>query len=169
MKLIEDFPTVAMFFSFFVMSCVFAYFSLIMKIIAAALIFAALLIVIINPSKGEVRVLRGGLRHGLILSLSSAILAAVISIFAFDVYADSFDSHGGESDYVTLKITECDYSLVYTSRYQAEIVESAILPRGTKVLLNTPLGSMSEGCVVAGEVTYTSLENYLGSFDAKTL
>ncbi|MGN1409259.1 MAG: ComEC/Rec2 family competence protein [Eubacteriales bacterium] len=165
MKLIKDFPTVAMFFSFFVMSCVFSYFSLLMKIIAAALLFSALIFVIIDPTHG--RLISHELRHGLILSLSASILAAVISIFAFNIYADSFDSYDGKNDYVTLKITECDYSLVYTSRYQAEVLESSLLPRGTKVLINTPLGSMSEGSVISGDVTYTSLKNYLGSFDAE--
>ena len=165
MKLIEDFPTVAMFFSFFVISCIFSYFSLLMKIIAAAIFFAALLFVIIASTNGKM--IRYELCHGLILSLSASILAAVISIFAFNIYADSFDSYDGENDYVTLKITECSYSLAYTSQYQAEIVESNLLPKGTKVLLNTPLSSMSSGSITTGEVTYTSLKNYFGSFDAK--
>ncbi len=164
MRYLREFPTVAMFISFFVFSCAAAYFGTILKLVFIAFILIALIVILINPRK----FLERDIRKGLILSSSAIILAGVISFIAFDVYADGFGKYGGVKDNVKLRILECDYTLSYTSRYQAEIVESEYLQSGVKLLLQTSLGYMDEGTLVEGEVLYTALDDYLGSFDAES-
>ncbi len=162
-KYIKDFPTVAMFFSFFVMSCAFAYFTPVLKIaFFAVLVLSLLAVVFIIRSRFSVN-----MRRGLILVLSAVIIADAVSFCAFDLYADRFDSYDGVTENVELKIYKCDYTLSYASSYRAEVVSSPDLKKGTKVILNTPLWYMENGTILSGEVQYTSLDKYLGSFNAK--
>ncbi len=152
-----------MFFAFFVMSCAFAYFTPVLKI-AAFVLSVLMLIAVVFVIR---RKIGGRLRFGLILLLSAVILADAISLCAFDLYADRFDDYHGKTEVVELRIYKCDYTLSYTSSYRAEIVSSPTIKKGTKVILNTPLGYMENGTILSGEVEYTSLDKYLGSFNAK--
>lgn len=167
MKPFEDFPTVTMFMAFFILSCILAYFTFGLKIAFTAFLVVLLLFIIINPTFRGRKIIRQTARRGLILTLCASIAAAVISAIAFNFYADGFEKLHGEEDFVKIKITECDYSLSYTSRYQAKIIEADKIPFGTGIILNTPLGNLEEGSVLLGRITYTSLGEYLGSFDAK--
>ena len=168
MTLLEKYPTVGMFLAFFISSCIFAYLNYGIKIaiIVSALCLIALIVVLrLTPLKQKVS-------HSLIKSLS-LILAAIsvagcISAYSFDYRAARIDSQSGNEDNVTLTIESCEYSLSYTSCYVATVQESNLIPKGTKLLLNTELGYLENGAIVKGVVEYSSLDSQSsGTFDGK--
>lgn len=164
MNLLENFPTICMFLSFFVSSCVFSYFSGIWKILAAVISVICLFVSLINPRK----FLGSKSRKSVILSLAALILSCAVSYCAFDIYAAGMEKYVGKRDYFRFRINECYSSLSYGSRYRASIVESSLLPKGTQVILETSVGQLERGSFVDGEAECLSLEGYLGSFDAKS-
>lgn len=168
MKLIESYPGTAMFLSFFVLSCAAAYFSGILKIVLAVLCVLAVIFFALLTKMPKNDKINAKLRRALIMMLSASFLSLSVSYAAFDIYAAGFDKYGGGSGKVELRITECVSTLSYSSQYKAKVISSDTIPRGCGVLLNTDLGYMEEGSVVEGEVTFTSLGDYLGSFDAKS-
>lgn len=168
MKLIENYPGAVMFLTFFVLSCASAHFPGVLKIILASLSVIFVILLALLPKISGKEKLGKKLRRSLIFAFSASFAALAVSYSAFDMYAAGFDKYGGESGTVELKITECVNSLSYSSQYKAKVVSSDVLPKGCGVLLNTSLGYMEEGSVVSGEASFTSLGDYLGSFDAKS-
>lgn len=165
MKLIERYPTVAMFLSFFVSSCVFAYLPQEAKIVIACAAVAFILLCIFL-FRG--RLIGLSLTKSLILILSAVMISSCISLYYFNVYADRINECNTKEDSVVLEIKEQVYSLSYTSRYVAEVRESSMLKTGTKILLNTELGYVEDGTILSGRVIYSSLESLSnGAFDGK--
>lgn len=167
MKLFEIYKYTAMLLSFFIGLCVFEYTGTILRIICGVffLVISVLLLILRRSEK-----LR---EHAAItlpfLLMSAALsLACAISFVTLDVYAAGFDEYKGESDHVTVRIVDCDYSFSYTSRYKAVVLESELIPRGTKIFVNTAIGYLDNGTVLSGEITYYSLDEMSsGFFDAK--
>ncbi len=164
MNILENFPTICMFLSFFVSSCIFSYFSGTLKIVAAVISLICLIVSVVNP----VGLLGKKRRKSIILSFSALILSCVISYCAFNVYAAGMDEYVGKRDYFRFRINECYSSLSYGSRYRASVVESSLLPKGTQIILETSVGQLERGSLVDGEAECLSLDGYLGSFDAKS-
>lgn len=164
MLILENYPTVCMFLSFFVTSCVFSYFPPMAKIISFAAAVVILVLILVLPKK----LLRETLKKTLVMSLSAMLLSCAVSYAAFDIYAAGFDSFDETQDYVQLEIKEKTSSLPYEAQYEAEIVSSSSVQKGTKLLVSTALLQLERGDIVEGEVTFSSLDGYLGSFDAKS-
>lgn len=164
MLILENYPTVCMFLSFFVTSCVFSYFPPMAKIISFAAAVGILTLIHVLPKK----LLRETLKKTLVLSLSAVLLSCAMSYAAFDIYAAGFDSFDETKDYVQLEIKEKTSSLPYEAQYEAEIVSSSSVKKGTQLLVSTALLQLERGDIIEGEVTFSSLDGYLGSFDAKS-
>lgn len=161
MKYLEQFPTIAMFMTFFIISCLFAYCGSVLKIVLICLTLSFLLFVILRRSS-----FKAALRKGLIFVLSACLAAGLYSLLFFDVIASGYEKYSGETDTVTLQITDCEYTLSYAARYQAVIRGSELLPKGTKLLLDTALTGLENGTLLTGEITYTALsESGSDSFD----
>ncbi len=162
MKYITKFPVTSIFFTFFLSSCAFAYLNSYPKVIISSilLITISILLILRNLQNCE----KISARHLLLLSAVAA--AGIYSTVAFDFYANSFNTHSGKTDYVKIRIIECEYSLPYTSRYKAVIEESELLPTGTKLLLSTEQNALSDGTTLFGNITYSALsETNTASFD----
>ena len=99
----ENYPTIYMFLSFFVSSCVLSYFPGIAKIVLAAVCIVSVVLAVVNPRK----ILRETLRHTAVMSLCAVVLSCAVSYCAFDVYAAGMDKLDGERDYVRFRINEC--------------------------------------------------------------
>lgn len=167
MNLLKRYPTVSMFLSFFVSSCIFAYCSLTAKIIlgGAALIVAIVLFLISRVSPD---LISKELKRALTLVMCALATASAISAFYINIYAKGIEDNAGKSDQVTVTVEECKYSYSYASGYVVKVTKSDIIPRGTKLLLTTDKGYLPEGTILKGEVIYTSLsQRNSGTFDVK--
>ncbi|MBE6616423.1 MAG: ComEC/Rec2 family competence protein [Ruminococcaceae bacterium] len=167
MILLKRYPTVAMFLSFFISSCVFAYCSLPAKIIlgSGAIIFAIVLFLISRLSPG---LISRELKRALILIMCALATASAISAVYIDAYAKGIEDKAGKSDQVTVTVEECKYSYSYSSGYVVKVTKSDIIPVGTKLLLTTDKGYLPEGTILKGGVSYTSLsQRNSGTFDVK--
>lgn len=160
----ENYPTICMFLSFFVSSCLLSYFPGKAKIVLAAVCVAAVVFSAVNPRK----ILRETLRRTAVMSLCAVVLSCAVSYCAFDVYAAGMDKLDGERDYVRFRINECYSSLPYEARYKATVMESSVIPKGTRVVLEAQSSNFERGSMVQGEVECLKLDGYLGSFDAKS-
>ncbi|MBE6541366.1 MAG: hypothetical protein E7672_02845 [Ruminococcaceae bacterium] len=167
MKLLEIYKYTAMFLSFFIGLCIFAYVGIYIKIAfsaAALLIFIVFLVLRIVGKFPDLN----GIFVSFMLICGALILACVLSVYTLDIYAASFDEHEGKSDTVKLKIEECDFSLSYTARYKATVMESQIIPKGAKIFVNSPIGDLENGDILLGNITYTSLDELSSrTFNAK--
>lgn len=167
MKLFEIYKYTAMLLSFFIGLCIFAYTGTILRLIGAVLFFAIFVTLIILRRSEKLRD-HATLTHSFILMSAALSLACVISFISLDGYAAGFEKYEGKSDRVSIRITACDYSLSYTSRYKAVVLESELIPRGTKIFVNTAIGYLDDGTILSGEITYYSLDEMSSSsFDAK--
>ena len=160
----ENYPTICMFLSFFVSSCVLSYFPGKAKIVLAAACMVSVVLAVVNPRK----ILRETLRRTAVMSLCAVVLSCAVSYCAFDVYAAGMDKLDGERDYVRFRINECYSSLPYEARYKATVMESSVIPKGTRVVLEAQSSQLERGSIVQGEVECLKLDGYLGSFDAKS-
>ncbi len=161
MEFLERYPTVAMFLAFFVSSCLFAYgtFPVRMGILTLALL--CLTVAVLRRS------LFGSARRGILLMLSAILAAGIWSVGWQDFYAAKIEAAAGVSEHAVLRITDCDYTAVYVSRYRAEVLSSGCLPKRTGVFLETSQAGLGNGAIVEGEVTYASLSSMgTGTFDA---
>ncbi|MCR5683778.1 MAG: ComEC/Rec2 family competence protein [Clostridiales bacterium] len=161
MQFLEKYPTVAMFFAFFLSSCLLAYgiFPVRMGILTAVLLL--LTAVVLRRS------LFGNARRGVILMLAATLAAGIWSVGWNDFWAAKIETAAGTTEYAALRITDCDYTAVYGSRYRAEILSSGCLPKHTGVFLETSQSGLANGSIVEGEITYSSLSSLgSGTFDA---
>ncbi len=159
-------PSTAAFFSFFLVSCLTSYCSFPVKIVILSLFLIGTMgLVIFRRIRSQTSI--GKYVRVLLAALLAASVASLISLAAFDLYAEHIDSYAGQKDTVTVQILETDYALSYTTRYRARIRESEHLPKGTQLMLDTPLSSLPDGTLLTGTVTYISLkESSSSSFDA---
>ena len=155
----ENYPTICMFLSFFVSSCLLSYFPGKAKIALAAVCIAAVVFSVVNPRK----ILRETLRRTAVMSLCAVVLSCAVSYCAFDVYAAGMDKLDGERDYVRFRINECYSSLPYEARYKATVTESSVIPKGTRVVLEAQSSNFERGSIVEGEVECLKLDGYLRS------
>ncbi|MBQ3708424.1 MAG: ComEC/Rec2 family competence protein [Clostridia bacterium] len=161
MDFLERYPTVAMFFSFFVASCLFAYGTFPIRMAILTLVLLCLTLVVLRPA------LFGKAHRGVILLLAAILAAGVWSVGWNDFRAAKIEAAAGRTERATLRITECDYTAVYASRYRAEILSSECLPKRTGVFLETSLSGLENGTIVEGEIAYSSLSSLgSGTFDA---
>ncbi|MBR4895909.1 MAG: ComEC/Rec2 family competence protein, partial [Clostridia bacterium] len=161
MQFLEKYPTVAMFFAFFLSSCLLAYgtFPVRMGILTAVLLLLTA-VVLRRP-------LFGNARRGVILMLAATLAAGIWSVGWNDFWAAKIETAAGTTEYAALRITDCDYTAVYGSRYRAEILSSGCLPKHTGVFLETSQNGLANGSIVEGEITYSSLSSLgSGTFDA---
>ncbi len=168
MKLLERYPTVAMFLSFFISSCVFAYLEVKVKLNAVCIAVVLIILLTVLAYTLLKNHISRRLLKGLSLVLAATAVAGCISVYSFDHRAAEIDGHSSEEDSVTLVIESCEYSLSYSSCYVATVKKSQVLPSGTKLLLNTELGYLESGALVKGDVIYSSLDTKSsGAFDGK--
>ena len=159
MKLIERYPTVAMFLSFFISSCVFAYLGMTVKAaVICCAVFLILLLLVLSFLKCRHNLSRA-LRRGLTMMLAACAVAASISLYSFDIRVPKIMENIGRTDMVVLEVKECKYSLSYASGYVVTVKESLLLDGGTKLLLTTELGYLEEGAILSGEVVYSSVQS----------
>lgn len=162
MKYLEEFPITALFLGFFLSSCLFAYCGTILKGVLIGIIFILLFL-----TARKILKLRPTLRIMLLYVLSACAAAGALSFVWFDIVTEIYDKQNGKTDTVTLRITDCEYTLSYTARYQAVILKSDTLPFGSKLLLDTPIAALDNGTLLRGDVIYTSLsEAGSDSFDS---
>ena len=157
-RLLRDNPTVAMLLAFFVFSCIFAYCPTALKAALAAFFLLVGLFSVIAPKRRSSRFTDKGLFKAISLSAFASVVAAVLSIAAFELYADRIDRHAGESETVTVRITDTEREYPYISYYEATVNESVLLPRGTKIIFASPVSGLEYGDMISAEVTYSSLE-----------
>ncbi len=158
-------PVILILLTFFISSCIFAYFNLLSKIIItilSSLLVITLLVVIRNTTSSN------GMPRTAIFVMVGIIIAGVLSSLAFDFGAKNIDNCSSRRDKVTIRITECDYSLSYIARYTAVIEASELIPSGTNILFTSEKIGLSHGTLLSGEIEYSSLSDMnTGSFDAK--
>ena len=159
MQLIRDNPITAMFFAFFLTSCGFSYLPWSLRWMTLGMAVCALLILLIFKPFDPLT------RQPLAL-ISAACIASGLLISAAHLHADHLDSFAGETDQVTLKITETEYSLAYAAGYIAAVEESEFLPSGTRIRLYSSHSSLPEGAILEGEVELCSLSD--GGFDGRS-
>ena len=167
MTLLEIYKYTAMFLTFFVGLCIFAYIGLTPKSLSAsaAAIITVILIILRNIKKF---VEFKSLNTAFILISATVFFSSLFSILSLNIYAESFKEHSSKHDHVKLKIVECDYSLSYTSRYTAVVLESDLLPYGTNIFVNSPISYLDSGTLLEGEVVYSSLDDMSSrTFDAE--
>ncbi|MBQ8512863.1 MAG: ComEC/Rec2 family competence protein [Clostridia bacterium] len=160
MQLIRDNPVTSMFFAFFLSSCVFAYMPVWMRLLFTG--SAALLLVFLLFRRTSDRFLR----HSLLLICAACITAGLLSS-ASHLHAQKLDSLSGTEDTAVLRITECEYRLSYAAGYIAEVVESDILPKHTKIRLYSDQTSLAEGDIADGTIVLRSLSEDGSSFDGR--
>jgi len=168
MKLIEKYPTVAMFLSFFVSSCIFAYLDMKAKMVFICASVLSILLIFFLSRTDLNRIINKATRLGLYLILAATIVAGCISIYCLNIRIDNIEKNAGKEDNVLLEVEDCVFALSYASRYVATVKESAYLPAGTKLLLNTEAGYLEEGSLISGSVLYSTLDSVSSTvFDGK--
>ena len=161
-------PFTAMLLCFFVCSCLFAYGSFPLRmgaVTVSALVLSAAVLKIpagVFPENRPVR------RQTAIFLCAGIALAGLISAAAWDLWEPWIESRAGQSEHAVLRVTECEYSYVYASRYRVRVVRSSLLPPGTGLLLETDASSFAVGATVEGEIMYGTLDALdTPSFDAR--
>ena len=151
-------PSTALLFSLFVTSCALAYFDLVDKVIVISLclIIGSLLVLRIRKKKCCFSKI-------IACILAGTAISGALSIYAFDYHAQNIDDCSNMTDTVTLRITDCDYSLSYESRYTATVEQSNMIPTGTNILVTTGHIGLKDNTVLSGEITYSSLSDMNGS------
>ncbi len=156
-------PSTILLFSFFVSFCIFAYLSFIAKIVAIVASILITLCIAITQNKVNHR----AISKIIAVILASSAISGVLSIYAFDYRAKGIDDCSNMTDTVTLRVTDCDYSLSYESRYVATVEQSDMIPVGTNILVTTEHIGLKDNTVLSGEITYSSLsEMNSSSFNA---
>jgi len=169
MNKLKLYPMTAVFLTFFIGSCVFAYISGLVKLVLL-LFFAVMLILLLLIPNFLVDIFRDkSLRRVLSLILGALITSLTVSFVTYDIFSERIDGHSGEDDTVTLKVISCDYSLSYVSQYIAKVEDSENgIPYGTRIILRSPIGSLEEGDILSGKIMYSSLkEESSTSFDGR--
>ena len=165
MDLLRRFPVTAMFFAFFLSSCLLAYSSFPLRM-AAATLSALVLTVTLFLRRGRIK--DPGTKQAVLFLCAGIAAASLISAAAWDLYLPWIESRAGRTEEAELRVTECEYSSVYLSRYRAVVEKSDSLPRGTGILLETPASGYTDGTILRGEVRYDSLASLSsGSYDAR--
>ena len=153
MKLFRARPLTLVFLCFFIASCLFAYAGFYVR--AGTATAAALGITLILT--GAVCLRDPELRQGILAFCAGIAAAGLVSSLAWDFAVPWYESRIGRSEEAVFRIVECEYTTVYASRYDAEVMESSLLPRGTRVVLETALSGLGEGDLLRGEASYGSL------------
>ena len=167
-RLIRDNPTAAMLLAFFIASCVFAYCPMWIKSVVIAALFLFILFAFIIPCKVRSLFSDRKTSRAVLLMCSAVICASAVSLFAFDYYEAKINRTSGESESATFRIVDTVREYPYVSYYEAAAVGSDMLPRGTKVELALPYGSLEYGDVIKADVTYSSLsDNSTDVFDGR--
>jgi len=161
MKYLENFPQTAFFLGLFLFSCLFAYLNLTIK---AVFVILAVLLIMLTALK--VIRLRPSLRVLTITVMSTVIISGVISALCFDIIGRVCENTVGKTETAVIEIEEVEYAVSYEACYKAKIRKSDSIPRGTGLLLVSDKTALAEGTVLAGEVSYSEIEN-LGRFDAE--
>ncbi len=165
MKYITRNPLVSALLAFFLSSCVFAYCGIAIKIAVSAI--SAVSAVVLIALKYRVKA-KESLIRGIAVILIASAISVVYSSLAFNLRADGYNSLSGKTDTVTVRITECDYSLSYTARYIAVVEQSELVKHGTKLLITSDKIGLDEGCILKGEVIFSSLSDMnSSSFNAE--
>ncbi len=165
MKYITRNPLVSALLSFFLASCAFVYCGIVLKIALSAIFaFSAVVLIAIRCRLK----LHKSFTRGIAVILIASAISGAYSTLAFNIHADGYNSHSGKTDTVTVRITECDYSLSYTARYIAVVEESNLIRRGTKLLITSEKIGLDEGCVLEGKITFSALADMnTSSFNAE--
>ena len=160
MKLFRARPVSLLFLCFFVASCLLAYGSFPIRMVAVT----AAAVVITLTAAGAVGVRDPVAKQLLTLAATGIVAAGLVSAAAWDFALPWLESRIGVEERAEFRIRDCEFSAVYASRYVAEVTRSGCLPKGTKIVLETTLSGLSEGTVVEGDALYGSLDD-LGTED----
>lgn len=157
MKLFRARPLTLLFLSFFTASCLFTQTAFFVRMgTVTAAVFGITLLVTGAAERGKP--FRDPVTRQLcVMGLAGIAAAGLVSAAAWDFAVPWYESRTGAEDRAVFRITECEYTAVYASRYRAEVMESDCLPRGTKIVLETELSGLGEGTLVKGEAVYGSL------------
>ncbi|MBR4204674.1 MAG: ComEC/Rec2 family competence protein [Clostridia bacterium] len=153
-KLFQNKPYAVMLLSFFVASCFFAAGTFLTRMIAVTAALAALTVFLLLPAP-EKEGARAG-RYAAKLSLSAVLVAGLLSAAAWDGYAAYVESRAGQEDEIEAEIVGTEYAVSYSARYRVKIRSSAVLPRGTVVLIDTDAG-YELGDYISGQVRYAEI------------
>ncbi len=154
-------PLTAALLCFFVACCLICYCSVIVKWVIAISVSLLLLGVLLfrHPRLQNYRRFLIGL-------LTALLLATSLSLAFFDYLYGYYSAQNGTEDTVRVQVMDCEYSLSYTARYKVKILSSTRLPKGTKILLDSDMISLTRGDVLEGTIRYASLsEASSPSFD----
>ncbi|MBQ4351402.1 MAG: ComEC/Rec2 family competence protein [Clostridia bacterium] len=164
MQFLERYPTVAMFLAFFLSSCLLAYgtFPVRMGILTVVLLLLTVAL-LRRPSERFAKI-----RRAVILSLAAILASGAWSVGWNDFWAAKIEAAAGLTDHAEIRITECDFTAVYASRYRAEILSSDRLPKHTGIFLETSQAGLENGTILEGDLEYASLSSLgSGTFDAE--
>ncbi len=157
-------PLTLLFLCFFVSSCLFAYvrFPVRMGVVTASVL--ALTLLVTPLSERLPRLCDPSLRQNVLFILAGLTAAGLLSFVSWDLAVPYLESRAGRTEEAVIRISDCEYSAVYASRYRAEVMESACLPKGAGIVLNTELSGLTPGTLVSGEVTYGLLSELDSDF-----
>lgn len=152
--------------SFFVLSCVFVYLGVAVKLTLILLFAGALVVWQIVSRVRAMRVRSDPIRSSITLVLCAAILAGAYSYYIFNIRYQKYKSFSERPDYVTAVVLDCDYSLPYISRYRVRIEDSSLFSDKPEILITTEKIALSDGALLRGEIKYQAFVN-TSSFDAE--
>lgn len=157
MKLFRARPLTLLFLSFFTASCLFTRTGFFVRMGAVtAAVFGITLLV--TGAAEKLKPFRDPVTRQLcVMGLAGLAAAGLVSAAAWDFAVPWYESRIGAEDRAVFRITECENTAVYASRYRAEVMESDCLPRGTKIVLETGLSGLGEGTLLEGDAVYGSL------------
>ncbi len=168
MNLIKRYPVAAVFVFYVITACLMAYASGAVKSILLAVTSFSIVSVFVLCLVFKKRIADKEMPRVILLLLAAILVADTVSYAAYDVFANRIDKQSGAEDTVTLRVISCDYTLSYMAQYIVSVDESEnAVPDGTKIILRTPLTSLTEGDILRGSVAYSSLEEESSrTFDA---
>ena len=159
MKLFRARPFALLFLSFFVASCLFSGAGFLLRMVSVTASALGITLLVTGAADRAVRLRDPVIRQLVGMALAGVFAAGLVSAAAWDFAVPWYESRIGREESAVFRITECEYTAVYASRYRAEVMESECLPRGTGIVLETGLSGLGEGTLVGGEAVYGSLSD----------
>ena len=167
-RLIRDNRAAVMMIVFFASSCVFAYCPVWIKAAFFSISFLFVILLLIRPVASRLFADDAKLKAAAFMITASLIVSSAVSFAANDLYAAGIGRAAGESETAYFRITGTDREYPYITYYTAETQDSALIPKGTDVMLATPVGGLQYGDVIFCEAEYSSLdERSTDTFDGR--
>jgi len=171
LNLLRRKPLVCFSLTFFVISCAAVYLPPLPKLLTGVLF----LILSLAAALFGKRFFAGfydtaRLRLSFSVLFACAFAASALSFVSFDIRAERYAASAGQTDTVTLEITEINYTSSFGGQYCAIVRESEIFdsfPGTFRILLNTGDTSCIPGDMMSGTIRYRALEEDTGGYNEK--